>query len=146
MRIFSKAFTLLLMATAVCLSVGYVVAREFYPAIEALASGDTNIVGEKIVYPTQTPAKVTSAIVTLEPGKETGWHTHGPPLFAYILQGNLEIHYKGHPTRKFKSGDSLLEAITVEHNGRNVGNEAVRILVVFMGAEGLANTTARKPQ
>jgi quercetin dioxygenase-like cupin family protein len=140
-----KYFPLITLAlVAICLSFGIVVAREFYPAVQPLASGATNIVGEKIVYPTETPAKVTSVIVTLEPGKETGWHTHGPPLFAYIMQGNLEISYRGHPTRQFKPGDSLLEAMTVEHNGRNTGEDPVRILVVFMGAEGVALTTASK--
>lgn len=129
---------------AICLTLGLAVAREVYPAVQPLASGAENIVGEKIIYPTKTPAKVTSVIVTLEPGKETGWHTHGPPLFAYIMQGDLEIHYRGHPTRKFKSGDSLLEAMSVEHNGHNTGKDPVRILVVFMGAEGVANTTAAK--
>lgn len=129
---------------AVCLTLGLAVAREYYPAVQPLASGSSNIVGEKIVYPSKTPAKVTSVIVTLEPGKETGWHTHGAPLFAYVMQGNLEIHYDGHPTRKFKPGDSLLEAMTVKHNGHNIGNDPVRILVVFMGADGVANTTAAK--
>ncbi len=133
-----------LVVTAICFTLGLAIAREFYPAVQPLASGGTNIVGEKIVYPTKTPAKVTSVIVTLEPGKETGWHTHGAPLFAYVMRGDLEIHYKGHPTKTFKPGDSLLEAMMVEHNGRNTGKDPVRILVVFMGAEGVANTSAAK--
>ena len=46
-----------------------------------LASSET-ILGEPIQYPAGAQAKVTAAVVALDPGAETGWHTHGVPLFG----------------------------------------------------------------
>lgn len=133
-------FTLL---TLGCLS-NYANAREETAPVAPLASGGKNIVGEKIIYPTRADANVVSAIVTLKPGEETGWHTHAVPLFGYVLQGDLEISYRGHKSKKFTKGDSLLEAMTVAHNGRNIGTTPVRILVVLMSAKGIEHTTPEK--
>ena len=38
-------------------------------------------------------------------------------------------------------GDALLGAIGTAHNGRKTGATPARVLVVFMGGAGLANST-----
>jgi quercetin dioxygenase-like cupin family protein len=106
------------------------------PAVPLLSSGET-VAGEPIVYPSGSPARVTAAIVTLAPGQETGWHTHGMPTFGYVIEGELEVDYGEKGIRIYRAGDAVLEAIGVAHNGRNTGTEPMRILAVFMGAEGL---------
>jgi quercetin dioxygenase-like cupin family protein len=108
-------------------------------AMPLLSSGET-IIGEQIVYPTASPAKVTAAVVTLAPGQETGWHTHGVPTFGYMIEGELEVDYGANGVHHYRTGMALLEAIGVPHNGRNVGTGPARILVVFMGADGLKTT------
>jgi hypothetical protein len=40
--------------------------------------------------------------------------------------------------RIYKPGDALLEAMSMGHNGRNLGPGRMRILAVFMGADGVA--------
>ncbi|MBN8993987.1 MAG: cupin domain-containing protein [Rhizobiales bacterium] len=107
-----------------------------------LATGQT-IIGETIVYPSGTP-KVTAAIVTVPPGKETGWHTHQVPLFAEILEGELTVDYGSKGVKTYKVGDSLLEAMNWPHNGMNKGAVPVKLLAVYMGAEGIANATPAK--
>lgn len=115
-------------------------AREpLQPAWPLLSSGET-VVGERIVYPTSAPAKVTAAVVTLAPGQETGWHKHGVPVFGYVLEGELEVDYGAKGVRIYRAGEAMLEAIGDPHNGRNIGTEPMRILAVFMGAEGLKAT------
>ena len=104
-----------------------------------LASGKT-IVGEQIVYPEGAPAKVTSVIVTMGQGEQTGWHTHGVPVFGYILEGELTVDYGDKGKHVYRAGDALLEAINVRHNGQNTGTGPVRLLAVFMGADGLKMT------
>jgi quercetin dioxygenase-like cupin family protein len=103
-----------------------------------LASGKT-IVGEQIVYP-EGAAKVTSVIVTMGQGEQTGWHTHGVPVFGYILEGELTVDYGDKGKHVYRAGDALLEAINVRHNGQNTGTGPVRLLAVFMGADGLKMT------
>lgn len=105
------------------------------------ARGVGNVVGEPIVYPEQKPAKISASVVTLAPGQGTGWHTHGVPVFGYVLEGELEVNYGDKGIRVYKRGDALLEAISVAHNGRNAGSDAVRILAVFAGADGTPDTS-----
>lgn len=115
-------------------------AREVLQAAGPLLSAGETVVGERIVYPTATPAKVTAAVVSLAPGQETGWHTHGVPVLGYVIEGELEVDYGEAGVRLYRAGDAVLEAIGVPHNGRNVGTGPMRILAVFMGAEGLRTT------
>ena len=84
-----------------------------YQKVMKLFDGTENVVGETLAYPQTGPAHVTSLVVTMKPGEETGPHRHGVPTFGYILEGQVTVDY-----------------------GVNDGTSPVRILVVFMGAEG----------
>jgi len=103
-----------------------------YPAIPLLSTS-TTVVGEKIEYP-KGDAHVTSVIVTLAPGARTILHTHGVPMFAYILDGEITVDYGTHGKRTYRKGASLMEAMQVAHFGENTGSEPVRLIAVYMGA------------
>ena len=109
--------------------------------VTPLLESGTTIIGDPITYPAGT-AKITAAIVTIPPGGETGWHTHAVPLFAYMLDGVLTVDYGAKGIHTSKAGDSLLEAMNWPHNGRNTGDVPVRLLAVYMGAEGVPNARA----
>jgi len=47
--------------------------------------------------------------------------------------------------RVYRAGDAFMEAIRLSHNGRNTGAGPMRILAVFMGAEGIADTRLAEP-
>jgi quercetin dioxygenase-like cupin family protein len=115
---------------------GYSAKTEITPL---LATGET-IIGQPFAYPAGK-AKVTALIVTVPPGGETGWHEHAVPLFAYVLDGALSVDYGDKGTRIYKTGDSLMEAMNWPHNGTNKGDVPVRILAVYIGAEGIPNAT-----
>lgn len=104
-----------------------------------LATGET-ILGQPVAYPTGAAPQITAAIITLDPGASTGWHRHAVPLVAYMLEGELTVAYEGHGERVYRQGDSLVEAIGTAHEGSNVGDDVVRILAVFAGAEGVPNS------
>jgi len=89
--------------------------------------------GTPIVYPSGQ-AEVTSLIVELAPGAETGWHEHPVPNFGFMLEGELEVTLVDGRTRLLKAGDALAEVVNVRHNGRNVGDGPVRIVVFYAGA------------
>jgi len=105
-----------------------------------LATSQT-VIGQPIAYPAGT-AKVTAVIVTIPPGGETGWHEHAVPLFGYMLDGVLTVDYGDKGTHVYKPGDSLMEAMNWPHDGANKGDVPVRILAVYLGAEGIPNSTA----
>jgi quercetin dioxygenase-like cupin family protein len=96
-------------------------------------------------HPTKAPAKVTAAIVAMAPGAETGWHKHEVPLFGYMLDGELTVDYGADGTRVYRKGEAFIEAIGTPHNGRNLGSSEVRILAVFMGADGVPDTVSLPP-
>jgi quercetin dioxygenase-like cupin family protein len=125
-------------AVAILISGSAVAEDRGYPAIPLLSTGK-NIVGETLRYPTTGLAHVTAAIITLAPGAKTIAHKHGVPLFAYILDGELTVEYGTHGTRTYKKGQAFMEAMDVDHFGINRGAEPVRILAVYMGAEGAKN-------
>jgi len=112
--------------------------------VELLLKTGTTILDEPVVYPQETPAQVTAAIVTLPPGASTGWHTHGVPLMGYMIAGELTVEYRGHGKRVYRPGDTFMEAIAIPHDGHNYGDVPVRILAAYMGAEGLP--TSRKAE
>jgi quercetin dioxygenase-like cupin family protein len=104
-----------------------------------LSTGRT-VMGETIHYPATGPASVVASIITLPPGSATIPHQHGAPQFAYILSGTLTVDYGAMGTRVFKEGDSFMETMATTHQGFNHGTVPVRILSVFMGADGTRNT------
>ena len=114
-----------------------------YPLVPLFSTGKT-IVGEAIRYPTAGPANVTAAIVTVAVGAKTIMHEHGVPLFAYILDGELTVDYGSHGKRVYRQGEAFMEAMAVPHFGSNTGTQPVRILAVYMGAQGAQDTIATK--
>ena len=105
------------------------------PAAPLLSTG-TTILGETLHYPTNGPAHVTASIVTLPPGGRTVLHKHGVPMFAYVLEGEITVDYGDRGKRTFHQGDALMEAMDAAHFGADAGPQPVRILIVFMGADG----------
>jgi quercetin dioxygenase-like cupin family protein len=113
-----------------------------YPAVPLLSTG-TDIVGETLHYP-RGAAHVTAAIVTIAPGAKTIVHRHGVPMFGYILDGELTVDYGTHGKRTYRQGQALMEAMDVAHFGINSSSQPVRILVVYMGADGAQNVVPVK--
>jgi quercetin dioxygenase-like cupin family protein len=110
------------------------------PSVAALLSTGKTILGQPLTYPDGAPARVTSAIVTLPLGAQTGWHRHDVPVFGYVLDGELTVTYEGTGDRVYRTGEAFMEAIGTRHNGRNTGTGPAHILAVFIGADGIQNT------
>lgn len=108
-----------------------------------LDAQELDVLDQPIAYPKKTPAQVTSAIITLEPGQETGWHRHRVPLFAYILEGTLSVEYDAGVVKTYPAGTAYMEAEDIWHNGTNTGEDPVRILAVYLGAKGAKSTVER---
>jgi quercetin dioxygenase-like cupin family protein len=106
-----------------------------YPATK-LFSGSTTVAGEEIAYPAEGKAHVNALIVTLAPGEKTMLHQHGVPVFIHILEGEVTVDYGEKGTKTFRQGESFLEAMMVTHAGMNAGTVPVKILAVYMGAQG----------
>ena len=122
---------------------GWSLAKSTYPPLQVLASTTETVIGQPFTYPAGR-AKITAALVTIEPGKQTGWHRHDVPLLGYIVEGSITVDYGDDGKRQFGPGDAFVEAFKTPHNGRNEGNVPARILAVFAGAETTPNTVMAK--
>ena len=100
-------------------------AKQDYQRVVPLLNDSATVLDQPLAYPGDGKARIQSAIVTMLPGEETGVHTHP---------------YPGGVRKVYKQGEAVMEAVDTTHNGRNEGSEPVRILVVFMGVDGEANT------
>jgi quercetin dioxygenase-like cupin family protein len=107
-------------------------------------STGTTVTNEPIRYPSGAP-RINAVEITLAPGQQTGWHTHPVPLFGYILEGELTVDYGALGKRTFRQGEALVEAMNEAHNGRNTGQGVLRILAVFVGADGVPDTSLASP-
>jgi quercetin dioxygenase-like cupin family protein len=92
---------------------------------------DTTVIGQDIQYPSGSP-HITSKIVTIPMGAETGPHIHEYPMFAYIMEGEVTVDYGEQGIKTFVKGESIIEAINYTHNGKNNGEKPTEILVVLI--------------
>ncbi|HZP21581.1 MAG TPA: cupin domain-containing protein [Bauldia sp.] len=114
---------------------------QYQNLLAPILQSSKTVLDQAIAYPAGT-AKVTAAIVTIPPGGETGWHTHAVPLFVYILEGAVTVDYGDKGVKVYRAGEGILEAMDWPHDGKNLGDVPVKILAVYMGAEGATNTAA----
>lgn len=94
---------------------------------------ETSWDGQPLVYP-EGQAEITGMIIEIAPGAETGWHSHPVPSFGILLEGELEVTLADGQKKLIKTGDAVAEVVNTIHNGRNVGEGVVKILVFYAGA------------
>lgn len=93
--------------------------------------------GEPIDYLDKDHPKVTVMKVEIAPGKETGWHSHPMEVYAYVLTGRLTVELEGGKKTEFQEGDAIIEVVNVNHNGINKGKIPVKLVVFYLGGEGM---------
>ena len=107
----------------------------------------TNVLGQDLKYPAAKQPEVTCLKVTIPPGRETGWHTHSVPGYAYVVSGELTLEYAGGRVKKFKEGDAFAEVVNTPHNGANKGAADVVLVAFFTGDRGVPFTAKQtKPE
>jgi quercetin dioxygenase-like cupin family protein len=117
-------------------------AQTYYPIKELLMTGKT-VVGEDIRYPSGTP-RISVALVTVASGAAASFHRHPAPLVAYVLEGELTVDYGSYGKRVFHQGEALVEAMDVPHRGINHTANIVKLLAIYVGAEGTENVALEK--
>ena len=98
---------------------------------------------EPIVYP-DGKAEITGLLVEIAPGAQTGWHMHPIPSFGMVLEGALDVTLKDGRVKHLQAGDALAEVVNTSHNGHNVGNIPVKLVVFYAGTVG-QNLTTKEP-
>lgn len=108
--------------------------------VKKLIESNRDIIGNPITYPGGQQATISGFDVTMKPGECNGWHSHPVPTFGYMMSGTLTVSYANGETKLIKGGQSIIEAQHMKHEGCNTGNEDVRIIVFYAGADGIPVT------
>ncbi|NQX87875.1 MAG: cupin domain-containing protein [Halioglobus sp.] len=92
-------------------------------------------IGQPISYPVGE-AELSGVVIEMAPGGETGWHQHPVPSVGYVMEGELEVHFKDGEIKHLKAGEAAAEAINVLHNGVNNGDTPVKLVIFYIGRVG----------
>jgi uncharacterized protein (TIGR02145 family) len=114
--------------------------------VEQVMKTDTTSLGQKINYPSFKDDEVTILKLTFPPGQSTGWHKHGFPVFAWVMQGNLTVEFENGKTLQFPENSSFSEAIGTYHNGSNRENADLVLLAVYLGKKGEKLSVPMEPE
>ena len=55
-------------------------------------------------------------------------------MYAYILDGEIEVDYGNKGIKTIKRGEAMIEAVNFPHKGINKTNKIAKVLVVYVGA------------
>ena len=114
-------------------------AREAYTkavSVHTLLKTSSDVSGRPVRYPTTGTLELTSILVEIPVGQNTGWHTHPNPSVEYILQGQITVEDAKGVKRSFAAGDSFAELVNLKHCGYNTGKIPVRIVMMVAGEAG----------
>lgn len=138
----------LLAALPIALIASTAVAQYAGPALnnQVLLETQKTILDQPIAYP-KGAAKITSTLLTIQPGGETAWHIHQVPLLVHVLDGEVTVDYGSKGVKVYKTGETFIEAMNWVHKGMNKSDKPVKLFTVYMGAEGVPNAeTADAPK
>lgn len=128
-------------AVALCVVLGLTVlarAEDAYPqevVVTPVLKAGKDAAGQKIEYPSGAPAEVTGVVVEIPPGKQTGWHVHLSPCFAYVMEGEVTVEWADGSKRVVKAGEAFAEVVDLKHNGSNQGSVPAKLIMFVIGTK-----------
>ena len=136
-----KTPILLTLLASLALAPGHALALEASDDIKATPVLKTQETwyGQDIVYP-GGQAEVSGVVIEMAPGGETGWHQHPVPSVGYVMEGELEVHFRNGDVKRLHAGESAAEAVNVMHNGVNAGDVPVKLVIFYVGTPGIRLT------
>jgi quercetin dioxygenase-like cupin family protein len=80
-------------------------------------------------------SRIVVSEFNLQPGGETGWHSHGGPVWAVIISGTVHLYSGEDPDCRpeiFPAGTVFLDPGDHAHIARNESSEAAIVHTLFM--------------
>ena len=105
------------------------------PVVKATATAS----GQKLQDPQTDKPEIDSVIIEIAPGGETGLHMHPVPAYVYVVEGTVTVEMDHGSPREYAAGSGFVESVNSWHNGKNLGQAPVKVLVVFVSEEGKKN-------
>ena len=80
--------------------------------------------------------EVVQAVAEIQPGAESGRHTHPGEEVAYVLEGTISIDVQGKPAMMKKAGEGFIMPAGTVHNAKNTGTTAAKVLATYIIEKG----------
>lgn len=77
-----------------------------------------------------------TALAELDPGAQSGRHTHPGEEIAYIAQGPVVLEVEGKPARTMQTGEAVTIPSGAIHNVRNTGTAPVKVVANYIVEKG----------
>jgi quercetin dioxygenase-like cupin family protein len=77
-------------------------------------------------------------------GGREGRHTHPGTFLGLVEQGTFQVDYEGKPSATYKAGDSFFVDAGKIHEGINVGDVPVKVLLTLVVENGATLVTPVK--
>jgi quercetin dioxygenase-like cupin family protein len=93
-----------------------------------------------------TNPEVTMITLTVAPGATSSPHKHAGPVFAYLLEGEIENQVDPNPPQRYKAGEYFYEPpMHVHRSLRNLSStKAAKLLIFEVGEKGKQFTIGAK--
>jgi quercetin dioxygenase-like cupin family protein len=88
--------------------------------------------------------EVVQAVAEIQPGGQSGRHTHPGEEVAYILEGTVVIEMDGKPAVSKTAGEGILIPAGTVHNAKNTGQTVAKVLATYIVEKGKPVTTPVK--
>jgi quercetin dioxygenase-like cupin family protein len=80
--------------------------------------------------------EVVQAIAEIQPGGQSGRHTHPGEEVAYLLEGTIMLEIQGKPAVSKKAGEAFLIPAGTVHNAKNAGTTVAKVLGTYIVEKG----------
>jgi quercetin dioxygenase-like cupin family protein len=80
--------------------------------------------------------EVVQAVAEVDPGAQSGRHTHPGEEIAYVLSGPVVLEIDGQPARTLQTGEGFLIPAGAIHNARNNGKAVAKVLATYVIEKG----------
>jgi quercetin dioxygenase-like cupin family protein len=104
---------------------------------------------ERLAMNTAGPSDFYIQLVALEPGADTGWHSHPGFALDIVKSGALTWYLEGVECtgQRVKAGEAFFVAPGVTHLARNEGSEPAEAYITYLVAAGATpRAEAPKPE
>jgi len=121
--------------TAAFALAGFVAAQAQQPAAPAAQAGFKRTVLQQADL--SAPGReVVQALAEIQPGAQSGRHTHPGEEVAYIVEGTVTLEIQGKPSVLKKTGEAFIIPPGTVHNARNAGSTVAKVLATYIIEKG----------
>jgi quercetin dioxygenase-like cupin family protein len=94
--------------------------------------------------PSTPNREVVQVVAEIQPGAESGRHTHPGEEVGYVLEGTVTLESAGKPDVVKKAGDGFVIPSGTVHNAKNASTSRVRVLATYFIEKGRPAATPVK--